>query len=205
MGSRYLIASTQIKDFFGLKIGQSARRFLAANGGAGEQHFSTLSYAGRRCWQLGRSVMIMLCRGIVERIPGIDRGAVRGNSRSVDAASCQWRRLARSFGGIPSGLPHLQIPRFRFRPDSAALLAPAIDGGDAGRDRVADVGGGCGPHERRPAQSECGAGGTGRGEHCFADVWRAAGDGRDCADGDEYPLGREDAGGGDDPCADAAA
>ena len=80
--------------------------------------------------------------------------------------------------------------RRRAHPD----FAPAgAHGGDARRDRVADVRRRRRPDGRRPAQSERRAGRAGHREHRVADLRRPAGHRRHRPDGDQHPLRRTDA------------
>ena len=109
-GIAVLIASTQVKDFFGLSLGTVPGVFslrmkaLAAN-------FHTLSYEATTLAAL-TVVVLILCRGVSPRVP---RPIV-----ALIAATCgvyffklPVETIGIRFGGIPSGLPHLQIPRFR--------------------------------------------------------------------------------------------
>ena len=137
------------------------------------------------------------------------RGFLATSSRC--SAGRRWSRwsglpvetIGTRFGGIPSGWPQLVVPAFRRRADPRALPAGA-DRGHARRDRVADVGGGRRPHERRSAQPERRADRPGHRQHRLAAGRRPARDRRDRADRHEHPLRRADAGGRHDSRADAA-
>jgi sulfate permease, SulP family len=109
-GIAVLIASTQVKDFFGLHIDKVPGVFwlrieaLASN-------FHTLSFqaTGLAVFTL---FTLVVCRSISPRIPGpivallLATGAVYFLKLPVET-------IGTRFGGIPSGLPHLQIPKFR--------------------------------------------------------------------------------------------
>ena len=121
-GIAILIASTQVKDFFGLQIAKvpdvfSMRlRALTAN-------FHTLSITAAAL-AIGTIVIILLCRSISDRIPGSIVALLLGTA-AVVILKLPVETIGSRFGGIPSGLPHLAIPRFR--PDLIhGLLGPAF-------------------------------------------------------------------------------
>lgn len=110
-GIAVLIASTQIKDFFGLKIDKVPGVFslrmetIAAN-------FHTLSYAAT-VLGVGTLVILLVCRAASNRIPGPIVAMVAGTV-AVFALKLPVETIGTRFGGIPSGLPHFAIPHFRF-------------------------------------------------------------------------------------------
>ncbi len=121
-GIAILIASTQVKDLFGLQLAKvpdvfSMRlRALAAN-------FHTLSITAAAL-AIGTIVIILLCRSISDRIPGSIVALLLGTA-AVVILKLPVETIGSRFGGIPSGLPHLAIPRFR--PDLIhGLLGPAF-------------------------------------------------------------------------------
>ena len=121
-GIAILIASTQVKDFFGLQLAKvpdvfSMRlRALAAN-------FHTLSFTAAAL-AIGTIVIILICRSISDRIPGSIVALLLGTA-AVVIFNLPVETIGSRFGGIPSGLPHLAIPRFR--PDLIhGLLGPAF-------------------------------------------------------------------------------
>jgi SulP family sulfate permease len=121
-GIAVLIASTQVKDFFGLRLAKvpdvfSMRlRALAAN-------FHTLSYTAT-ILAIATIVIILICRSISDRIPGSIVALLVGTAAVVIFA-LPVETIGSRFGGIPSGLPHLAIPKFR--PDLIhGLLGPAF-------------------------------------------------------------------------------
>jgi SulP family sulfate permease len=110
-GIAVLIASTQIKDFFGLKIDKVPGVFslrmetIAAN-------FHTLSYAATALG-VGTLVTLLVCRAASNRIPGPIVAMVAGTV-AVFALKLPVETIGTRFGGIPSGLPHFAVPHFRF-------------------------------------------------------------------------------------------
>src|SRR6202163_505078 len=109
-GIAVLIASTQIKDFLGLKIDKIPGEFwlrmesIAAN-------FHTLSYAATALG-VGTLVTLLVCRALSSRIPG-PIVAMVGGTIAVVAFKLPVETIGTRFGGIPSGLPHFAIPHFR--------------------------------------------------------------------------------------------
>jgi len=109
-GIAVLIASTQVKDFFGLHLDKVPGVFwlrmeaLAAN-------FHTLSFEATVLAAFTLLTLIA-CRWLSARIPGpivallLATGAVYFFHLPVET-------IGTKFGGIPAGLPHLQIPKFR--------------------------------------------------------------------------------------------
>src|SRR5438132_8165033 len=109
-GIAVLIASTQVKDFFGLHLEKVPGVFwlrmeaLTAN-------FHTLSLeatALAACTLL----TLIICRSLSPRIPGPIVALLLG-TLAVYFFKLPVETIGTRFGGIPSGLPHLQIPRFR--------------------------------------------------------------------------------------------
>jgi SulP family sulfate permease len=121
-GIAILIASTQIKDFLGLKLDKVPGEFWLRMK-ALAQSFPTLSYEAAAL-AVATVLIIVICRGISNRIPGaivtmiLGTGAVRIFHLPVET-------IGTRFGGIPSGLPHLEIPAFR--PELIhGLIGPAL-------------------------------------------------------------------------------
>ncbi len=122
-GIAVLIASTQLKDFFGLQIDKVPGVFLARLESI-LAHFKTLNYEATTLAVL-TLVILILCRVVSNRIPGpivvlvVATLAVYFLKLPVETIG------TRFVGGIPSGLPHLEIPRFR--PELIhGLLSPAL-------------------------------------------------------------------------------
>ena len=109
-GIAVLIASTQIKDFFGLKLAKVPGEFslrmqaLAAN-------FHTLSYAAMALG-IATVAIMLICRLASNRIPGAIVAMLAATGAAV-VFKLPVETIGTRFGGIPSGLPHLAIPHFR--------------------------------------------------------------------------------------------
>jgi SulP family sulfate permease len=109
-GIAVLIASTQIKDFFGLSLEKVPGEFwlrmeaIAAN-------FHSLSYAATAL-AMGTVVTMLVCRAVSNRIPG-PIVAMLGATVAAVVLKLPAATIGTRFGGIPSGLPHLAIPHFR--------------------------------------------------------------------------------------------
>ncbi len=127
-GIAVIIASTQIKDFFGLKIEHVPGEFWGRLEALG-QNFGTISYTETLLgvWAL---VVIIFCVRYVKKIPGYIVALFVGTFL-VWALKLPVETIGTRFGGIPSGLPVLNIPPFHFshlRP----LIGPAITVGMLG-------------------------------------------------------------------------
>jgi sulfate permease, SulP family len=132
-GIAVLIASTQIKDFFGLKIAKVPGDFvgrmsaLAAN-------FGTLSKA-ETILGVCSLALILLCARYIKRVPGYIVALVFGTTivylfdhvlgGGGLSAPHLFETIGTRFGGIPHSLPRLQIPEIHFH-NMATLIAPAI-------------------------------------------------------------------------------
>jgi SulP family sulfate permease len=117
-----IIASTQIKDFFGLKVDKVPGDFLDRMEVLG-RNFRTLSIQ-ETCVGAGALLIIVLCVKFVKRIPGYIVALVVGTA-AVFLLHLHVETIGTRFGGIPSGLPKLEIPHFHpalFRP----LISPAL-------------------------------------------------------------------------------
>ena len=109
-GIAVLIASTQIKDFFGLRLDKVPGVFwLRMESLAG--NFHTLSYEATALAMFTVLVLI-ICRSLSPRIPGPIIALLLATF-AVYLFKLPVETIGTRFGGIPSGLPHLQIPRFR--------------------------------------------------------------------------------------------
>src|SRR5437868_5112610 len=108
-GIAVLIASTQIKDFFGLQLRTVPGEFwlrmkaLAASFPSWSSQATIVAFA---------TVATMLaCRMLSTRIPGAIV-AMLGATLAVYLLKLPVETIGTRFGGIPSGLPHLAIPRW---------------------------------------------------------------------------------------------
>src|ERR1700694_3594137 len=109
-GIAVLIASTQIKDFFGLRLDKVPGVFwLRMEALAG--NFHTLSYEATALAMFTVLVLI-ICRSLSPRIPGPIIALLLATV-AVYLFKLPVETIGTRFGGIPSGLPHLQIPHFR--------------------------------------------------------------------------------------------
>jgi SulP family sulfate permease len=121
-GIAVIIASTQIKDFFGLKIekvpGEFASRIsLLAHNWSSFSPFETLL-------AVGALILIVIFTLFVKRVPGYIVALFVGTA-AVVVFKLPVATIGTRFGGIPSGFPTLKIPHFRLdliRP----LISPAI-------------------------------------------------------------------------------
>src|ERR1700693_2834238 len=121
-GIAVIIASTQIKDFFGLKIdkvpGDFASRIVTL-----AHNFSSFSPVETSLAVSGL-VVIILFMVFVKRVPGYIVALFLGTAVVV-IFKLPVATIGARFGGIPSGFPTLKIPHFRLdllRP----LISPAI-------------------------------------------------------------------------------
>lgn len=121
-GIAVLIASTQIKDFFGLKIEKVPGEFLARME-AIVAHWNTLSLV-ETAVASGALATILLCLKFVKRVPG-SIIALLGGTVVVYLLRLPVETIGTRFGGIPSGLPAFVVPQFRL--DLIRhLLSPAV-------------------------------------------------------------------------------
>ncbi len=121
-GIAVIIASTQIKDFFGIKVDKVPGEFLARLEVLGRnfRSFSPLE-TGLAILAL---VLILVCMRFVKRVPGYIV-ALFGGTALVMILKLPVETIGTRFGGIPSGFPGMKIPHFHFdllRP----LISPAI-------------------------------------------------------------------------------
>jgi len=108
-GIAILIASTQVKDFFGLHLEKVPGVFwlrmkaLAANSPTWSPAATILAAA-----TVGT---MLLCRVLSKRIPG-PIVAMLGATATAFVLKLPVETIGTRFGGIPSGLPHLVVPRW---------------------------------------------------------------------------------------------
>jgi SulP family sulfate permease len=109
-GIAVLIASTQVKDFFGLHLDKVPGVFwLRAEALA--RSFHTLSFAATAL-AVFTLLMLIICRTLSARIPGPIVALLLATC-AVYFFHLPVETIGTKFGGIPGGLPHLQIPKFR--------------------------------------------------------------------------------------------
>jgi SulP family sulfate permease len=121
-GIAVIIASTQIKDFFGLKVEHVPGEFWARLETLA-RNFGTISYTETLLgiWAL---IVILFCVRRLPKVPGYIVALFVGTAL-VWVLKLPVETIGTRFGGIPSGLPTLNIPAFHFshlRP----LIGPAI-------------------------------------------------------------------------------
>jgi SulP family sulfate permease len=121
-GIAVIIASTQIKDFFGLDVQKVPGDFLermevlAAN-------FRTYSVTATTLGVTALALIILFAR-YVKRVPGYIVALFAGTAL-VALLRLPVETIGTRFGGIPSGLPEMHIPVFR--PDLLRpLISPAV-------------------------------------------------------------------------------
>jgi sulfate permease, SulP family len=120
-GIALVIASTQLRDFLGLTIdvpGEFIGRIAAITEHIGA--FSRDSVA----LGLGTLALLIVWSRFVKRVPAYIVALFAGTGAAI-AFGLDVATIGTRFGGIPSGLPHLQIPTFR--PELIlTLLSPAF-------------------------------------------------------------------------------
>ena len=120
-GIAILIASTQIKDFFGLRTGPVPGDFLG--------RMDVLAEAARTIspestlLALGALALIVLIMRFVRRIPGYIVALFAGTLLVV-ALHLPVETIGTRFGGIPSGFPRFRLPVFNYRDDCARSSRP---------------------------------------------------------------------------------
>jgi sulfate permease, SulP family len=108
-GIAVLIASTQIKDFFGLRLERVPGEFWLRM----KALFHAIPTWSPKATLLavGTLVVVVACRAISGRIPG-PIVAMLGATVATVLLKLPVESIGTRFGGIPSGLPHLVIPRW---------------------------------------------------------------------------------------------
>jgi len=109
-GIAVLIASTQIKDFFGLRLDKVPGVFWLRME-ALAKNFHTLSFEATAL-AVFTLLTLIICRSLSPRIPGPIVALLLATS-AVYFFKLPVETIGTRFGGIPSGLPHMQIPKFR--------------------------------------------------------------------------------------------
>jgi len=121
-GIAILIASTQIRDFFGLRMDHVPGDFFHRMG-AIAQNFHTMNWTATALGLACLAVMI-LCLRFFKRIPGAIVVCF-GATTVVSIFHLPVETIGSRFGGIPSGLPHVEIPQLQ--PSLLLhLLSPAV-------------------------------------------------------------------------------
>jgi SulP family sulfate permease len=121
-GIAILIASTQIKDFFGLRIEAMPGEFVGRLGTIA-RHWQTFSLTATAVSIGGLAIIIVMVR-FGGRVPGSIVALFLGTAAAF-FLDLPLETIETKFGGIPSGLPALVMPTFM--PDLfLTLLGPAF-------------------------------------------------------------------------------
>src|ERR1700688_558206 len=121
-GIAVLIASTQVKDFFGLHLDKVPGVFWLRLKALGE-NFHTLSYTATGL-AVGTVLIMIVCRAVSNRIPGAIVAFLLGTA-AVVIFKLPVETIGSRFHGIPGGLPHFEIPHFH-ADLIHGLLGPAL-------------------------------------------------------------------------------
>src|ERR1700752_647521 len=105
-GIAILIASTQIRDFFGLRMEHVPGDFFHRMGAIAE-NFYTLNWAATAVGIASLLVMVV-CLRFFKRVPGAIL-VFFGAPAAVSLFHILVETIGTRFGGIPSGLPHIAI------------------------------------------------------------------------------------------------
>ena len=121
-GIALLIASTQIKDFFGLKIDKVPSIFvprLIAFAHAANTILPTTTFLAA-----GSLVILILVARFLKKIPGAII-VLFGGTAIATLAGLSVETIQSRFGGIPSGLPRFAFPAIGME-DLTKLIGPAV-------------------------------------------------------------------------------
>jgi SulP family sulfate permease len=121
-GIAILIASTQIRDFFGLQMQSVPGDFFHRMRAFG-QAWHTISFPATLLSLVSLAVMI-LCLKYAKRIPGAIL-VTFGATAAVSLLQLSVETIGTRFGGIPGGLPTLAIPRLHYNV-LRQLMSPAF-------------------------------------------------------------------------------
>src|SRR6266700_841390 len=198
-GIAVIIASTQIKDFFGLKIdkvpGEFAPRILAF-----AHNFSSFSPL-ETTLAASALALIILFMIFVKKVPGYIVALFVGTA-AVVIFKLPVETIGTRFGGIPSGFPVLKVPHLP-GPAAASDLTGNY-GRHVRRNRITDVRAGLRSHERGQAQPKCGARRAGSRQHYLPSIRGTPSHWSDRSNGHQYSLRRQDTGRWHGPRADSS-
>ena len=121
-GIAVLIVSTQLKDFFGLQIGNVPGEFVGRVR-AIATHFYTASLTATLL-AVGSLVAVVLCMRFFKRVPGAIVAMILGTGVVV-AFGLPVETIGTRFGGIPGGLPAVTVPQFHWDM-IPVLFSPAL-------------------------------------------------------------------------------
>jgi sulfate permease, SulP family len=121
-GIAILIASTQVRDFFGLRVDHMPGDFFHRMGAIAAQ-FHTLNWSATAIG-MGSLLVMIVCARYFRRIPGAILVCF-GATAAASFLHLSAETIGTRFGGIPSGLPHLSVPQLQ--PSLLLhLLSPAV-------------------------------------------------------------------------------
>jgi sulfate permease, SulP family len=121
-GIAILIASTQIKDFFGLQIERVPGEFVGRVE-AVVTHFHTISLT-TTLLAIGTLGVLILLKAYFKKVPSSIAALVLGTFVAA-VIGLPVETIGTRFGGIPGGLPSISVPQFH--PDMIpTLLSPAL-------------------------------------------------------------------------------
>jgi SulP family sulfate permease len=109
-GIAILIASTQIRDFFGLRMEHVPGDFFHRMG-AIVANFKTLNPAATAVG-IASLVVMIVCLRLFKRVPGAILVCF-GATAAVAIWHLPVETIGSRFGGIPSGLPHIVVPKLQ--------------------------------------------------------------------------------------------
>ena len=111
-GIALVIASTQLKDFFGITVPGTVPGEFAGRIATLAQHADTASPAATGLG-VGVVLLIVVWNRVLPRVPGYIVALVAGTI-AVALGGLHVETIGSRFGGIPSGLPAIHVPTFRF-------------------------------------------------------------------------------------------
>jgi sulfate permease, SulP family len=130
-GIAVLIASTQLRDFFGLQLAAVPSEFAARMSALA--HAADTASPPAIAFGASALALMILLRRFAPRVPGAIIALV-GGTAVVLILGGGVETVGSRFGGIPSGLPQIAFPRFRpsliptlFRPAITVALLGAIE------------------------------------------------------------------------------
>jgi sulfate permease, SulP family len=121
-GIAVLIASTQIRDFFGLRMDSVPSEFVPRLA-ALARHADTWSPLATAL-SIGALAIVILMTRIARHIPGSIIVLLAGTA-AVALLGLDVETIGTRFGGVPSGLPSLRLPHFQLAA-LGNLLMPAV-------------------------------------------------------------------------------
>ncbi len=121
-GIAVLIASTQLRDFFGLRIEQMPDEFVG-------RIRAVVAHAGTASWAatalgIATVLIVVVTPRVFRRVPGTIAAMFAVTIAAV-AMGLDVETIGTRFGGVPSGLPALHLPEIRWAA-LPNLLVPAM-------------------------------------------------------------------------------